>query len=417
MNPTTIQIIGAALFCIAVLHTFLTKHLEHLARAYPNHAGFFHLLGEVEVVFGFWAMVMMAAFVATSGTSDALAYIESRNFTEPMFVFVIMVVAASKPVTFVVEKVVVGLSTQTPMNVGMALYFIILFAVPLLGSFVTETAAMTIAAFMLRDIIFKKHSSSKLRYATLGVLFVNVSIGGTLTTFAAPPVLMVAAQWNWDMMFMLTHFGWKFALACGVNAAIATCLFRNELKSILPPAHSSDEIPLSVSLIHIAFLVLVVMTAHHPAVFMSVFLFFIGFTTAYKKYQNPLILREALLVGFFLAGLVVLGGLQQWWLEPTLLNMDSTSVYYGAIALTAITDNAALTYLGSLVEGLSEEFKISLVAGAVTGGGLTLIANAPNPAGAAILKGKFDGQTINPLALLAAACPPTLVAILAFRLL
>ena len=103
MNPTTIQIIGAALFCIAVLHTFLTKHLEHLARAYPNHAGFFHLLGEVEVVFGFWAMVMMAAFVATSGTSDALAYIESRNFTEPMFVFVIMVVAASKPVTFVVE--------------------------------------------------------------------------------------------------------------------------------------------------------------------------------------------------------------------------------------------------------------------------------------------------------------------------
>ena len=417
MNPTTIQIIGAALFCIAVLHTFLTKYLEHLAHTYPNHAGVFHLLGEVEVVFGFWAMVMMAAFVATTGKSEAIQYIESRNFTEPMFVFVIMVIAATKPVTFFVEKVVVGLSARAPMNFGMALYFIILFTVPLLGSFVTEPAAMTIAAFMLRDIIFEKHTSSKLRYATLGVLFVNVSIGGTLTTFAAPPVLMVAAKWNWDMMFMLTHFGWKSALACCVNAAIVTHLFRNELKSIARPNNVNNEIPLSISLIHIAFLAFVVATAHHPAIFMSVFLFFIGFTTAYKQYQNPLILREALLVGFFLAGLVVLGGLQQWWLEPTLLNMDSTSVYYGATALTAITDNAALTYLGSLVEGLSEEFKISLVAGAVTGGGLTLIANAPNPAGAAILKVKFSEQTINPLALLAAAAPPTLVAILAFRLL
>jgi Putative Na+/H+ antiporter len=417
MNPSTLQIIGAGLFCVAVLHTFLTKYFEHLAHVFPNHAGVFHLLGEVEVVFGFWAMVMMAAFVASTGTSEAVTYIESRNFTEPMFVFVIMVIAATKPVTVFVEKVVVALATKAPANFGVALYFIILSSVPLLGSFVTEPAAMTIAAFMLRDIIFAKHCSTRLRYATLGVLFVNVSIGGTLTTFAAPPVLMVAAKWNWDMMYMLTHFGWKSALACGVNAAIVALMFRRELTSVQAPEASKTEIPLSISLIHIVFLAFVVATAHHPAIFMGVFLFFIGFTTAYKKYQNPLILREALMVGFFLAGLVVLGGLQQWWLEPTLLKLNATSVYYGATALTAITDNAALTYLGSLVEGLSDEFKISLVAGAVTGGGLTLIANAPNPAGAAILKGKFSEQTINPLALLAAATPPTLVAILAFRLL
>ena len=95
--------------------------------------------------------------------------------------------------------------------------------------------------------------------------------------------------------------------------------------------------------------------------------------------------------------------------------MDSTVVYYGATALTAITDNAALTYLGSLVEGLSEEFKISLVMGAVTGGGLTLIANAPNPAGAAILKVKFSDQTISAKDLFLAASLPTLVAIICMR--
>ena len=157
--------------------------------------------------------------------------------------------------------------------------------------------------------------------------------------------------------------------------------------------------------------------SHHPAVFMGLFLFFLGFTHAYERFQSPLVLREGLLVAFFLGGLVVLGGLQRWWLEPVLMGLSADAVFYGATALTAITDNAALTYLGSLVVGLSDEFKVALVAGAVTGGGLTVIANAPNPAGAAILKGHFDDQTIAPGPLLLAALPPTLVAAAAFRLL
>ena len=128
-------------------------------------------------------------------------------------------------------------------------------------------------------------------------------------------------------------------------------------------------------------------------------------------------MREALFVAFFLSGLVVVGGLQPWWLEPVLMGMDANTVYFGATALTAVTDNAALTYLGSLVEGLSPDFKTALVAGAVTGGGLTLIANAPNPAGASILKEKFSQGAIQPLGLLLAALPPTFVAVLAFRVL
>jgi hypothetical protein len=117
------------------------------------------------------------------------------------------------------------------------------------------------------------------------------------------------------------------------------------------------------------------------------------------------------MVAFFLAGLVVLGGQQQWWLQGVLANMEGSTLFFGAAALTAITDNAALTYLGSLVEGVSEEFKYALVAGAVAGGGLTVIANAPNPAGFAILKDSFDEQSINPFGLFIAALPPTAVAI------
>lgn len=217
---------------------------------------------------------------------------------------------------------------------------------------------------------------------------------------------------------MISNFGWKAAVAVLINAGAAMLLFRRDVGHMaVKPKTDQAAAPWSVILIHLVFLVAVVIFSHHPAVFMGVFLFFLGFATAYQRHQNQLILREALLVAFFLSGLVVLGGLQQWWLEPVLMGMDANAVFFGATALTAITDNAALTYLGSLVEGLSGEFKTALVAGAVTGGGLTLIANAPNPAGAAILKEKFSDNAIQPLGLLIAALPPTLVATLAFRLL
>ena len=57
----TLEIVAAALFAVAVLHTLSTKVFERLAHRHPRHAGLFHLLGEVEVVFGFWAAVLVAA--------------------------------------------------------------------------------------------------------------------------------------------------------------------------------------------------------------------------------------------------------------------------------------------------------------------------------------------------------------------
>lgn len=421
MNQTathTIEIIAALLFGLAVLHTFSTKFFLHLAHTQPRHAGIWHLLGEVEIVFGFWAMVLMVIMFALLGKHEATAYLDSRNFTEPMFVFAIMVIAASRPILELSGASVRFVARYTPLPRGMAMYFLVLAFVPLLGSFITEPAAMTLAALMLRDTLLSRPVSSRLKYVTLGVLFVNISIGGTLTPFAAPPVLMVASKWNWDIWFMVTHFGWKAALAVLVNAGCAMLLFRRELGHMAAAAKAPpSDTPALLVVVHLLFLVGVVLFAHHPAVFLGLFLFFLGVVTAYPKHQNPLILRESILVAFFLAGLVVLGGQQQWWLQPVLMSMDANSIFFGATALTAITDNAALTYLGSLVDGLEPDFKVALVAGAVTGGGLTVIANAPNPAGVAILREKFSDGAIHPLGLLIAALPPTIVAVLAFRLL
>jgi hypothetical protein len=418
MIPSPIEIAGTVLFAAAVVHTFMTRHFERLARVQPAHAGIWHLLGEVEVVFGFWAFVFIVFFVAHSGTGAATEYLEGLNYTEPLFVFVIMVIAASRPILDLAELLVFRLARFVPVPRSLAFYFVVMAVTPILGSFITEPAAMTMAALLLRDHVFSKKISTRLKYVTLGTLFVNISIGGTLTPYAAPPVLMVAGTWGWDVWFMFGTFGWKAALAVLANASFATWLFRAEIRRLpVDKASSRLETPIPLLAVHVAFLVAVVVFAHHPPVFFGLFLFFLGITHAYPRYQSPLILREGLLVAFFLAGLVTLGTPQRWWLQETLTGMDSTVLFFGSTALTAIIDNAALTYLGSLVEGVSEPFKYALVAGAVTGGGLTVIANAPNPAGFAILRKHFEDGAISPVGLFVAALPPTIVAVLAFQLL
>ena len=416
LDTPTLQWLAAGIFALALVHSFSTRHFEQLAHRQPRHAGLWHLLGEVEVVFGLWATVLVLLCMLASGTGPILAYLDSRNFTEPLFVFAIMVIAGTRPVLSLARTLVLRAATLWPGARALAMYFLVLALVPLLGSFITEPAAMTLGALLLRDTLWTQPVSNRLKYVTLGVLFVNVSIGGTLTPFAAPPVLMVASVWQWDMAFMLHTFGAKAALAVAVNALGASWWLRAELRRLqVADRDTAPPVPATVVAVHLGLLAGVVVFAHHPVVFMGLVLLFLGFATAYREHQSPLILREALLVSFFLSGLGVLGGLQRWWLEPVLMGLSADAVFYGATALTAITDNAALTYLGSLVPGLSEAFKVALVAGAVTGGGLTLIANAPNPAGAAILKGHFDDQTIAPGPLLLAALPPTMVAAAAFR--
>lgn len=410
------EVVAAALFALALAHTFSTKFFEQLAHRHPRHAGLLHLLGEVEVVFGFWAAVLVLAMAAIAGGAQAIAYAESRQYAEPLFVFVIMVVAASRPVVDSIRALVAAIAALAPVRTVVAQVWLCLALVPLTGSLITEPAAMTLAALMLGALVFRAGIPEGLKYGALGVLFVNISVGGTLTSFAAPPVLMVASTWNWDSAFMLARFGWRAALAVLINATVMTLVLRRhllDLPAAVPPTGmdaGAPRVPPIVSLIHLAFLAAVVAFAHHPVIFLGLFLLFLGFTQAYARYQTPLILKEALLVGLFLAGLVVLGGLQQWWLQPIVSGLEPAALFFGALGLTAITDNAALTYLGSLIAGIGDPARYMLVAGAVAGGGLTVIANAPNPAGIALLRRGFNDESIGAGGLLLGAALPTLVA-------
>ncbi|WP_417335619.1 putative Na+/H+ antiporter [Halobacteriovorax marinus] len=433
MNPTNVQLVGTILFVCAVLHTFLVSKFEHLAHKYPKGSmgeNIFHFLGEVEAVFGMWAAILIGYMSVTQGlmvfgedghtvVGGAIKYLEGLNYTEPAFVFVIMCIAGTRPVILFAEKIILGLSKVLPLPGKMAFYVSALVIGPLLGSFITEPAAMTVTALILLQYFYSNEMSHKFKYATLGLLFVNISIGGTLSHFAAPPVLMVAGKWHWGFMHMITHFGYKSTVAILISTAVVVAIFRKELAGSLEVKEAQENALVPtwwMTLTHLIFMGLVVYTAHHMVFFLGLFLFFLGFATITQQYQDAIKLKESLLVGFFLAGLVTLGAQQAWWLQPVLGKMNDIVLFFGATALTAITDNAALTYLGSLVE-LTDSAKYNLVAGAVAGGGLTVIANAPNPAGFGILKGSFGKEGISPLGLLLGAIGPTLIAMLCLELL
>ena len=423
MSDPVVQKIALAIFALAICHTFMVGKFLKLSHKYPHDSVSYkvcHILGEVEAVFGIWALILIFIMAGMYGEAEVKNYLQNQiNFTEPALVFVIMTIAATLPVIYFANRCITSISKLLPMPTQLSFYFSALIIGPLLGSFITEPAAMTVTAIILKRAYYDKGISTKFMYATLGVLFVNVSIGGTMTHFAAPPVLMVAGAWSWDMSYMMGNFGWKSAIAVVINTALISYMFRKELLKSPDEAQEQTEenkesirILPSVIFIQLMFLFAVVYFSHDMVIFLGIFVFFLGWCEITSSYQEPLKIKSALLVGFFLAGLVVLGKMQAWWLKPLLGDIEPWMLFIGTSLLTGITDNAALTYLGTTVDGLSVMMKYALVAGAVAGGGLTVIANAPNPAGFGILKSSFGEDGISPVGLLKASALPTVIAML-----
>lgn len=449
------NVAASCVFLLAILHTFAAswftkrahryerEHAEALRRRGARddlHPGgvaevsfkgtVFHFLGEVEAVFGLWVVGLAAAAIYFHSWNDFICYIgKDRNFTEPIFVVVIMAIAASRPVLQLAEFL---MSKAAALGQGSpaAWWLSVLILAPALGSFITEPAAMTIGALLLAKKFYRFKPSPQLAYGTLGLLFVNISVGGTLTHFAAPPVLMVAAKWGWDTPFMLAHFGWKAMLGILLSSGLYFLYFRTALHQLADRADGTEDgrveapdwqerqtrIPPWVTIVHLAFLAWTVYTAHFPALFIGAYLFYLAFITATRHHQNPTSLRGPMLVGFFLAGLVVHVGCQGWWIAPVITELKDQTLMLGSTLLTAFNDNAAITYLAAQVQGITLSAKYAVVAGAVTGGGLTVIANTPNPAGQNILARFFKGG-ISPVGLLLGALLPTLIVYLCFLLL
>ena len=441
------NVAATIIFILAICHTFaasslnkLAHHFEHIHEEnlrkrgprddeHPDgepevsfRATIFHFLGEVEAIFGIWVIALAGAATYYYSWGDFKMYLgKDKIFTEPLFVVVIMAIAASRPVLRFAEAVM-SVAASLGKGTPAAWWLSVLIIAPILGSFITEPAALTIAAMLLAKRFYKLKPSPTLAYGTIGLLFVSISVGGTLTHFAAPPVLMVAGTWGWDTLFMLEHFGWKAVIAVVLSTLLYFVFFKKALFQIADRADGLEDgelnanswqeretsIPFWVTFVHLLFLGWTVYAAHEPVLFVGGFLFFLAFIMATRHHQNAVSMKSPMLVGFFLAGLVIHGGCQGWWIGPIIQTLSDDALMLGSTILTAFNDNAAITYLASQVEGISFSAKHAVVAGAVTGGGLTVIANAPNPAGQSILSKYFDGG-VSPLKLFLAALTPTII--------
>jgi len=441
------NLVGTLIFLGAIIHTFVASkfmliahRLEHQYDALEEQekdtpddqelsrmrdrlqfrAQVFHFFGEVEAVFGIWLIPLALAILVMQGWSTLTSYAASIDPAEPIFVVVVMAMASSKPVLRFAEACLAKVASLGGSSIA-AWWLAILTVGPLLGSFITEPAAMTICALLLRQKFYDLRPSFPLRYATLALLFVNISVGGSLSHFAAPPIVMVATRWDWGLPFMLTNFGWKAVLGILVANTIYYLRFRRELAGLRPkPGQGESErrsIPNRIIVVHLLFIAWVVLVAHYPILVVLGFLFFLAFVEATRRYQVGTSLRGPLLVGFFLLALVIHGRIEQWWIEPVLSSLSEWPLMIGAMLLTALNDNAAITYLASLVPGFSDSLKYAVVAGAVAGGGLTVIANAPNPAGQSILVSRFGDEGISAVKLFLWAILPTVIMGAAFMLL
>ncbi len=425
------------IFICAILHTLFANHFaawsENVnARFAKKNAGktkktvsflgeVLHFLGEVEIAFALWAFPLFFTIVFFYNWETALLYINTRAYIEPLFVVVVMALAATRPVLKIVEGGLWLISHAFGGTIG-AWWMSILTIGPILGSLITEVGAMTICALILMRQFYFYAPSRKLAYATLGLLFVNISVGGLLTNFASPPVLIIARIWDWSSSYMFLTFGWKSIVGIIFSNTLYFLIFRKEIAHLektkkekdkeLPP-EKHQPVPFWITGVHFLFLLWIVWSSHYPVVFIGAFLIFLGFHQATVHHQTQLYLKRPLLVGMFLAGLIIHGGLQGWWIEPILKDIKDGTMMLVSMVLTPFNDNAAIIYLVSQIPNLSESVKQAVMGGVVAGGGLTVIANAPNPAGQAILK-KYFRRGISPLHLFLAALLPTAVFMLFF---
>lgn len=458
------NLFATVIFFLAIVHTFLAGKFRDLAHKFEHDhhekiqqegrtgehkpydkaiddvsfkSEICHFLGEVEAIFGIWLIPLFAGIIVFFDWGTVAGFIDTKvHYTEPMFVVVIMSIASTRPVLKFAEaclRVLANLGKCTPA----AWWLSILTVAPVLGSFITEPAAMTIAAIMLGTQFYRYEPPERFKYGTLGLLFVNISVGGTLTHFAAPPVLMVAGRWEWGIAHMIGNFGWKAVIGIIISTIIYYVIFKKDFAELNRRAAEAraageevkrwsdrdDPIPVAITITHLLFLAWTVFNLHHPALFIGGFLFFLAFAQATAHHQNEVNIKGPLLVGFFLAGLVTHGVLQSWWIAPVLSSLGDFPLFVGATVLTAFNDNAAITFLAAQVPAfdphmatdldLMARLQYAVVAGAVTGGGLTVIANAPNPAGQSILQKYFKGG-VSPLGLATWALIPTLVMAVCF---
>jgi hypothetical protein len=430
MTPSTFNIIATIIFACAICHTFFSHRLYLIAKSYEmkrlSYAQKFAIeilrfLSEVEVIFGIWVVPLLAIMAFMLDWQSVLQYLNTLSFTQPLFVSCLLVMASSVPIVHFVEKMLTKVAILNNGSIA-AWWLVILTLGPLMGSLLKETVAITLSVAILCDRFFRYKPSAHLAYATLAILFVNTSIGSLLTNFGSGAIVMIAKEWKWDSYFMFTNFGWKAILAILIINISALRYFRKEFQLLhaqakikrLSKQKQRNGIPGWVTLITFIFLFWMISQSDQPVIFVGSLLLFLGFyQAAFPK--ERLESGPAMMVLFFLSALVIHGTLQYWWVADLLKSFPDKMIFPIGVFLSAFNHNALITYLASHVEGFSDQAKYNLVSGVISGGGLTILGNAPNFAAFAIASSYFT-EGLSPFRLFLYSVPPSFVACIIFQL-
>jgi len=429
---TPFRIFTLAIFLCAVIHTLCANQFTKLSkRVAARHARkvkdpkrdvsflaeVLFFFGEVEIIFGLWVIPLVIAVTAFYGWGDMITYLNSRIYVEPFFIIVVMSLSATRPIVKLAEKGVHALA-RVFGDTTASWWMTALTLGPIFGSIITEVSAMTIVALLMKKKLFTHSPTKRLAYGTLGLMFVNFSVGGVLTNFAAPPALTLERCWNWSLWDFFSRFGARVILGIFLVNALYFFFLRRDfrkLKKIKPKEKEAREadihkgpVPMWITLVHLFFLGWTIAMAHYPPIFLGTYLLFLGFHQATRQHQYLLNLRRPLLVGLFLAGLVIHGGFQGWWIEPLIGDLGYGAMMLAGAVLTAFNENTTVAYLACLLDEITPKLQYALTAGLVAGGGLTIIAHAPNPVGQALLRKYFKGG-VSAWNLFLAALIPTLI--------
>ena len=426
MTPTPFQLFSTLIFALSIVHVFFTPTIFKAALALQKKQKHHEwqvtietllLLSEIELVFGLWLIPLFGGYALFYSWSESLGYLTSRDYTEALYMVVIVLIVSASPLITFGEKVlekIARLGKDSPTS----WWWVILCLGPLSSMLLKEPGAMALLAVLLGRKFYHFRPSNAFKYVTLALLFLNVALSGLLSSFSSRSLYLLTSKRELSTYYMLRTFGWKALLGILLITSVAYLVFRKEFRKFpgrVPALERGErkKVPLWVTLGHLLFAASVAYVGNQGPLLVLLGLCFLGFYKITAIYQHTHVIKQAFFVGFFFAALLILGELQGWWIREIFPHLEALGTEVATLILSAFIDNAVVIYLVPDIFSLTDPRFYAAVVGSIAAGGLTVIANVPNPIGYTLLSPYFK-RKISGIGLFTAALIPTLLIFLLF---
>ncbi|WP_348663117.1 putative Na+/H+ antiporter [Chlamydia vaughanii] len=425
---------AAILFFCSILHTFLTPWLysqcqlcQHKKMIFPERwkkylwlSEFYRLVSRVELVFVLWAAPLFLWFLYSEGYKVTMGYFNSRNYVFSLFIVIMLILLESRPIVYFSERIfsnIAKIGRQSPR----CWWWTLMIACPLSSIFLKETGAMIIAATLLARNFYKFSPSPRFAYATMGLLFSNISIGGLTSGLSSRALFIILPSVRWGNSFILKYFCWKSIIAMLISTTIYYLIFRKEFdnfpKVVTNPSMMNERVPKWIICVHIILVGSVIFARSIPLLMAAILIFYLGFQKFTIFYQHSIRTAKVCFVGLFYAGLVIFGELQEWWVLEIMHRMSDFGYLITSYTLSIFLDNALVNYLVHNLPVATDCFLYLVIAGCMSAGGLTIISNMPNIVGYLIIRPTFPSSSVSLGWLFLSALGPSIISLMTFWIL